>query len=299
MARRILPAQSALRPPEQNSLAGGRPDSASSLQIWNKNLQLSPKEILFNWEESSELMDEVSYVNQGREKIDQAVIVLAPSMLRIVLTVKANLPNPKDQRDWLAKHVDWDFRRISELCIVAESYQLLNPQNRLTGEAELRRYGWSNALKLAYVRNPEARQQIWESACGDTPRASYRQVLKALHQYRSPLHLEAPVPDQNLHEGIAVLRASWEALQNLQHSPYQAPQTRLALEQVKSLEKKLPSLKRTLMERLKTPSNPSNPPTSPTPPEKPLPQSPDTPQHPDKSNSPNAKSKTRERLDWR
>ena len=259
MARRILSAQSALRPSEQHSLEDGGINSlALPSQDWNAALQLRPDQVLFNWDNNNDLMREVAFVNHAREKLDEAAVKIAPAMLRIVLTVKENVADAKSQRAWLAKHVDWDFRRISELCIVAESYGLLDSQRRLAGVAELQLYGWSNALKLAYVRNSEDRQRIWQIACNSAPRASYRRVLKVLQEYRSPQQLETPVSSpptvNHLHESIAALRASWEALQKLQHIQH-PEQARLALQHVKLLEKKLPQLKRTLTQRLHAPTS--------------------------------------------
>ena len=80
----------------------------------------------------------------------------------------------------MGDHLNLDFRRVSELCIVADSYRLLDSGQRRQGEREIATYGWSKALKLAHVRNPEDRRQVWESACGGGGSASYRAVLESI-----------------------------------------------------------------------------------------------------------------------
>src|SRR5262249_16353186 len=115
-----------------------------------------------------------------------------PSILRIVLTVKENVPDPKAQRTFLGEHLQVDFRRVSELCIVADSYNLLDPQHRLLGAREIERYGWSIALKLSAVRDLHDRPDLWQRACAGRPRAAYRDVLEEIRRYRERKLIAAP-----------------------------------------------------------------------------------------------------------
>ncbi|MDH5752398.1 MAG: hypothetical protein OEZ59_08275, partial [Deltaproteobacteria bacterium] len=172
MARRILSADSALMPQGQTSLHSTQPPEIRKGFIqeiqsrWEQMRALSEEMVLFDWDNRSALMSEIEWVNSARERLDEAYFKVAPSMLRIVLTVKENLHDPVEQRSFLVNNLDWDLRRVSELCIVADSYGLLDQQRRRQGEEELRIYGWSNSLKLAYVRDPRDRLEIWDRAGG-------------------------------------------------------------------------------------------------------------------------------------
>ncbi len=177
-------------------------------------------------------------------------------MLRIVLTVKANVAGAKAQRAFLAEHVDWDFRRISELCIVAESYGLLDPGRRPGGEEELRRYGWSNALKLAYVRDSTERREIWERARGGRERASYRDVLEELRRFRERKLIQAPRPSAEIGTRITTrinsARGHVETLHTLSTDLSSPDACREALKEVSLAQRELATLKRELKDRMES-----------------------------------------------
>ena len=204
MAKRILSADSALMPNAQASLSPSvrtehKGDFMKSLaEKWSAAMAGETPSLLFDWEDQRGLRNEIEFINSAQATLDEAAVKLAPSLLRIVLTVKANLGDPAQQRAYLAEHLRLDFRRISELCIVADSYGLLDADYRKKGEHEIANYGWSNALKLAYVRDPYERREIWERACAGKPAASYRAVLEEIRRFRERKQIAAPVPREEL-----------------------------------------------------------------------------------------------------
>jgi hypothetical protein len=256
MARRILSAESALMPAAQAPLSAAARTEAprgffSWLQErWNALLGLREDEVLFDWDDRTALMGEIAFVNQAHERLDEAVLKLAPSMLRIVLTVKANLDQPGEQRAFLAEHVSWDLRRISELCIVADSYGLLAPGRRAAGNREIARYGWSSALKLAYVREPAARQEIWERACDGSGRASYRDVLEELRRFRERKLIGPPASSADVSARLDAARYTFDALMVCAHDLSAPQRCQEALAQVSQAQRELGRLKRALQERL-------------------------------------------------
>jgi hypothetical protein len=256
MARRILSADSALAPPTQASLGGaGRGDSRGAFfqwlhERWSALLGLSPHEVLFDWNDRTALMSEIEFVNQARERLDEAALRLAPSMLRIVLTVKANLPDAGEQRAFLAEHVDWDLRRISELCIAADSYGLLDPAQREAGSREIARYGWSCALKLAYVRDPDERREVWDRARGMHAHASYRAVLEEIRRLRERKLIGPPASSGEVALRVDTVRERLGALEGSLRHLVRPEQIGAALEQVAQTQHELGRLKRALQERL-------------------------------------------------
>ena len=276
MARRILSADSALTPAAQSSLQN-EPGPAPSSTVQNSvqsSLQTSvrtenpsgglvsglesrwhlfrPSEgkVLFDWEDRRELYTEIEFVNRVRERMDEAAVKIAPSMLRIALTVKANVEGAKAQRAFLAEHVDWDFRRISELCIVAESYGLLEAGRRTRGEQELRSYGWSNALKLAYVPNPLERVEIWDRARGGSEKASYRAVLEEIRRFRERKLVAPPSPLEEVGAQIASARGHFDSLNTLSADLSTPDNCRLALKELSQTQRELSGLRRVLKERM-------------------------------------------------
>ena len=285
MARRILPADSALMPSAQAPLQSPRqsaqqstrqsprnlpvqplPAASTSVRTefhggrggllpglderWNQALALAPGEVLFDWEDRSALMSEIAFVNQAREKLDEAVLKIAPAMLRIVLTVKAHVPAPKAQRAFLAEHMEWDLRRISELCIVADSYGLLEPGQRREGQGEIERYGWSNALKLAYVRDPAERADLWERARRGKPKASYRAILEEIKRFRERKMIGPPPPQEDLGQRLLATKTEFAALESLGPNLTAPEEYQEALRHVSKAQQELSRLKRTLKERL-------------------------------------------------
>jgi hypothetical protein len=256
MARRILSADSALMPNAQASLHadGFAPAHAGFFgglqERWRGALHLHPCEVLFDWADRRALMEEIAFVNEARERIDEAALRVAPAMLRIVLTVKEYLPDPTAQRGFLARHVDWDLRRISELCIAADSYGLLEPSHRVAGEREIQRYGWSSALKLAYVRERADRIEIWERAAGGRERASYRAVLEEMRRYRERKLLAPPAPPEEVQARLGALRRQLDALAALTGDLSAPESCRAALRQVATAQRELGRLKRALRERM-------------------------------------------------
>ncbi|HUJ73261.1 MAG TPA: hypothetical protein VL359_00325, partial [bacterium] len=184
MPRRILSADAALVPHQQVSLTMPVPEARSPLlQELQARWQKGPPAPL-EWRDRGGLLAEIDLVNRAQQVLDEAAIKIAPVLLRIVLAVKEHLPLPAAQRAFLAEHLHLDFRRLSELCIVAESYALLDAQRREEGAREIERYGWSIALKLAYVRDPHDRADLWRRASAGRPKAAYRDVLEQIHLYR-------------------------------------------------------------------------------------------------------------------
>ncbi len=256
MARRILSADTALMPQAQPSLqsAGHGEFRGGFFQWlqdrWSTMLNLRPEELLFDWNDPTALMNEIAFVNQTRERLDEAAVKIAPSMLRIVLTVKAHLDDPQAQRAFLAEHVDWDFRRISELCIVADSYGLLDLARREHGSREIQRYGWSNALKLAYVRDPADRHDLWERARGTRERASYRAVLEEMRRFRERKQIGPPAGEAEVAGHLDAVRDSLGALQTASRELSTPEQYQALLGEVKTAHRELGRLKRAIQERI-------------------------------------------------
>jgi len=257
MARRILSADSALAPQSQVSLGTAAPMEIrggfmQELQArWQDMRSLGLDRVLFDWQERSGLMREISWVNQARERLDEAFLKVAPSMLRIVLTVKQNLPDPAEQRAFLAEHLDWDLKRVSELCITADSYGLLDPGPRKPGEEEIRQYGWSNALKLAYVRDARTRREIWDAARNGAPRASYRALLEELRRFRERKLIGPPPPARELGERLSAAKEGFDALQSLANRLGRADGMADALATVTRVQRDLNQFRKALQERLK------------------------------------------------
>ncbi len=218
---------------------------------WNTLLQQNNTP-LFNWKNPDALMREVTFVNSVQEKMDEVVARIAPSMLRIVNTVRANLPSQKSQREWISKHLNWDFRRISELCIVASSYNLLNPHTRQQGAAEMQRYGWSSALKLAYIRTPAERGEIWRAACAGRPRASYRDVLNQINSLRNKPSLpqSASLTSDDIDMRLNNIRTNMAGLGALTEQITDPQNTKAALQRVSTLQRELQHLKKALQGHL-------------------------------------------------
>jgi hypothetical protein len=271
MARRILSADAALMPQSQVSLTSPaavtraeiRPHLFSELQLrWNGvnapgagDTQPGGDAVrLFDWDDRSALMAEIDLMNRAQAVLDEAAVKIAPCLLRIVLTVKAHLADPKEQRAFLGEHLDLDFRRISELCIVAESYGLLDPRRRESGAREIERYGWSNALKLAYVRDARDRQHLWERACAGRPRAGYRDVLEQIQLYRDRKLIAAP--GAQAPERKELVKRVGEAKDHVVELAALAPRLRSrmdyehAIELLESVQKELSSLRRAFQDRL-------------------------------------------------
>ena len=258
MARRILSAESVLQTQSQNSL-----DSLSPAEVrggfmhevqsrWAEMRELGLDQVLFDWQDRHGLMREIQWVNQARERLDEAFLKVAPSMLRIVLTVKENLTEAPEQRAFLAEHLDWDLRRVSELCIAADTYGLLNPEQRPRGEEEIRRYGWSNSLKLAYVRDPSSRREIWENARDGKPRASYRALLEELRRFRERKLIGPPPPARLIGEQLFAAKQGFDHLDSLSTSLGRTEGLTDALNTVTEVQRHLSQLRKTLQERLKS-----------------------------------------------
>lgn len=261
MARRILSADSALLPQAQSSLgapaANGEPRSELRggffnwlQERWAHLLALKPADVLFDWDDRAALMAEIAFVNQTRERLDEAALKIAPSMLRIVLTVKANVADPRDQRAFIADHVDWDLRRVSELCIVADRYGLLDPDRREDGRREIARYGWSSALKLAYVADPAERREIWDRARNGRDQATYRAVLEEIRRFRDRRLIGPPATVQDVGTRLNAVVQSMEALTASTHDLSSAQRYQDALDQVARAQRELARLRRALRERM-------------------------------------------------
>jgi len=281
MARRILSADAALVPHSQATLRGGtRPEQSPShapghasgngsalapalfgaIQArWlERSLGALPPD-LFDWEDRAALTEEIAFVNRAQSLLDEASLKIAPSVLRIVLTVKANLPAAAEQRRFLAENLALDFRRLSELCIVADSYGLLDLTARAEGELEIQRYGWSKALKLAHVRDPVERREIWRRACAQangagSETASYRTVLEEIRRFRERKQI-GPPPSQavqrfDLAPALRSARLAFAHLDRALRNDQSRETCADALDQVNRLRRDLDSLKRALQERL-------------------------------------------------
>jgi hypothetical protein len=271
MARRILSADAVLTPQSQVSLTTPaafarpvetRPQLFHELQQrWsgamtpaNGDAHSESGAALFDWHDRTALLAEIDLINRAQGVLDEAAVKIAPCLLRIVLTVKANLSDPKAQRAFLADHLQLDFRRISELCIVAESYGLLDAQQRDAGAREIERYGWSNALKLAYVRGPRDRQELWERACAGRARAGYRDVLEQIQLFRERKLIAAPTPQEAQRKDL--VRRLTDTQEHVSRLVAIAPRLRSrmdyehALELLENVQRELGPLKRALQERM-------------------------------------------------
>jgi hypothetical protein len=255
MAKRILSADSALMPTTQISLAPSvRTEThggflARLQERWSSALSLPGGGLLFDWEDKRALMGEIEFINGAQAAVDEAAVKLAPSMLRVVLTVKSNLPTPAEQRAFLAEHMRMDFRRISELCIVADSYGLLDADCRREGERELQKYGWSNALKLAYVRDPHDRRDIWERACGGKPTASYRAVLQEIRHFRERKLIAPPAPAEEIEERLGAVRKLFSTFNGAAKHLHSREEIREALQELERVQRELGQLKRALKDQ--------------------------------------------------
>jgi hypothetical protein len=207
---------------------------------------------LFDWADRSALMAEIDLVNRAQTVLDEAAAKIAPSVLRIVLTVKEHLRDPKAQRAFLADHLRVDFRRISELCIVADSFSLLDPHQRTLGAREIERYGWSIALKLAYVRDPHDRSDLWQRACAGRPRAAYRDVLEEIRRFRErkliggPVSLDANTDEDRLNDRLGNAREAFTHFDNLTRHLRGPKDYEAAVETLETLQKELNRIRRTL-----------------------------------------------------
>ncbi len=258
MAKRILSADSALMPGAQPALASSvrteqRGDFLKTLEKhWQDTLSSEERSPLFDWEDQRAMREEIDFVNSAQATLDEAAVKLAPSLLRIVLTVKANIASPADQRAFLAEHLKLDFRRISELCIVADSYGLLDEDYRRKGEREISKYGWSNALKLAYVRDPYDRRDIWERACNGRPAAGYRAVLEEMRRFRGRKLIGPPAGREELEARLGAARKLFSHFSGAANQLSSRDGLRQALTGLDELQKELNLLKRALRERFET-----------------------------------------------
>ena len=219
---------------------------------------LSPQ-ALFDWDDRRALLDEIAFVNRAQSMLDEASVKIAPSVLKIVLTVKQHLPDPSAQRAFLADHLTLDFRRISELCIVADSYCLLDPARRAEGEQEIVRYGWSKALKLAHVPDPHERRDTWRRACAGADAASYRAVLEEIRRLRERKPVgpaaEPSAPQGSVHDVAVVFSSTRDAFTLLERAldnirPASRESCALALREVSHLKRELDHLRSTLQHRV-------------------------------------------------
>jgi hypothetical protein len=287
MARRILSADAALVPhsqaplrhgvrpangsngsgavPAQGSTVGPALFGAIQARWLERSLGAMPP-ALFDWQDQRPMLDEIAFVNRAQGLLDEASVKIAPSVLRIVLTVKANVPDAAGQRAFLAEHLALDFRRLSELCIVADSYGLLDLTARMEGEKEISRYGWSKALKLAHVRDPLERREIWRRACahagadangggGGSESASYRSVLEEIRRFRERKQI-GPLTGKGLNGAfdlaptLTSARLAFAHLDRTLRNDQSRGTCADALDQVNRLRRDLETLKRALQERL-------------------------------------------------
>ena len=251
MARRILSADSALMPHTQFSLtsvpvAAAPPILQEINQRWNGGATG-----LFDWGDRTALLAEIDLVNRAQDVLDEAAVKIAPSLLRIVMTVKQNVSDPREQRAFLGEHLRLDFRRVSELCIAADSYSLLDPRLREAGAKEIERYGWSVALKLAHVHDANDRADLWKRACAGRPKAAYRDVLAEIQRFRerkliaAPETLEEALPDR-LGSARAVF-SEFDSLARQLRGPKDYAQAVAALER---LQRELKRIRRSLREAI-------------------------------------------------
>lgn len=269
MAKRILSADAALVAHAQVSLgnagnAGSHGNSENSVRTekntlletvqahWAQSQQLHSGALLFDWEDQRALFEEIAFVNRTQSRLDEVAVKIAPVLLRIVLTVKEHLPSPKEQRAFLLEHLELDFRRISELCIVADSYALLDPDNRQAGEREIVRYGWSKALKLAHVPNARERRDIWEAACNGKPVASYRAVLEEIRRFRERKLIGPPAPASQVQAHLGAARETFSRFSGLAARLNSRQEVQDALKELGAVRRELGRLNRVLQERLDT-----------------------------------------------
>ena len=256
MAKRILSADSALVARTQSSLGNSvrtetRGDLFSRLEEhWRDALEQSADKLLYDWQDQGAMRRDIEFVNTVQTKMDEAAVRVAPTLLRIVLTVKENLDTPKAQRAFLADHLELDFRRISELCIVADSYGLLLPDYRRQGESEIARYGWSKALKLAYVREPADRAMIWDNARSGRPSASYRAVLEEIKRFRERKLIGPPMPRIEVDTRLASVKSHYLELSQAAERLEGTEDFRQTLRQVDAMRRELGRLKRALEDQL-------------------------------------------------
>ncbi len=256
MARRILSADSVLVPQPQASLRDSvrTEGRAHILQLLNQKWMglpaLTPGQLLFDWAESGALQEEIAFVNHAQAFMDEAAVKIAPSVLRIVLTVKHHLPEPQAQRAYLGEKLALDFRRISELSIVAESYGLLDPAQREQGAREIEHYGWSKALKLAYVRDPEARRDIWGRACGLGHSASYRAVLEEIRRFRERRLIAPPMAEDRVEGLIADAVDRIDTFKRRAAHLQSRDDVLEALHELRRVQRELGQVKRALQDKL-------------------------------------------------
>ncbi len=255
MARRILSADDLLVPRRQTSLDPSvrteAPDwIARELHDRWSSPAPSTRQALFDWQDQSALLAEIELVNRAQKVLDEASLKIAPSVLRIVLTVKKHIPDGTEQRAFLAEHLDLDFRRISELCIVAESYGLLAPERRHEGMREILTYGWSKALKLAHVPAAQDRHHIWEQASGGRNTASYRAVLEEIRRFRERKLLQAPPRQEHLETRLGAARDSFSKFTRATNELSSRDDYETALKELGQVQRELNRIKRALREEL-------------------------------------------------
>lgn len=255
MARRILSADDLLVPRRQTSLDHSvrteAPDwIARELHDRWSAPALPARQVLFDWQDQSALLAEIDLVNQAQKVLDEASVKIAPSVLRIVLTVKKHIPDGSEQRAFLAEHLELDFRRISELCIVAESYGLLALERRHEGMREILTYGWSKALKLAHVPEPQDRRHIWEQACGGRNTASYRAVLEEIRRFRERKLLQAPPHQEHLEARLGAAREHFSRFTHATSKLNSRADFETALKELGQVQRELNRIKRALREEL-------------------------------------------------
>lgn len=255
MVKRILSADSALMPSAQPALSPSvrteqKGNPLTNLEErWSRTMAVEAEDVLFDWRDQRALKDEIDFINRAQHTLDEAAVRLAPSLLRVVLTVKANLATPAEQRAFLTDHLRLDFRRISELCIVADSYGLLDADYRRKGERELAKYGWSNALKLAYVRDPYERRDIWERACAGKPTASYRAVLEEIRRFRERKLIGPPVPREALNAHLANARKLFTRFASAADRLDSRASLQNAIAELEQLQKELGQVRRALKDQ--------------------------------------------------
>ena len=257
MARRILSADAALVPQPQNSLDVSVRTETDTLPLsirsrWIDRGSYRAAATIFDWEDRTQLMQEIAFVNRAQDFLDEAAIKIAPSVLRIVLTVKQNLADAPSQREFLREHLALDFRRISELCITAESYRLTDSDHAAEGEKEISRYGWSKALKLAHVRDANDRRDIWRRACGKRKTASYRAVLEEIRRFRGRKLISPAPQDWPMGDRLSAARSAFANLDGMSKKLHTRHACQDALRELGRVQKELVACKRALNERIES-----------------------------------------------
>ena len=256
MAKRILSADSVLVSQPQPSLVTSvRTELPAGFlhtlqRKWRDLDVLGPETLLFAWEEGGALAEEIAFVNRAQAFLDEAAVKIAPSVLRIVLTVQRHLPDRRRQRAYLGEKLALDFRRVSELCIVADSYGLLAPERRAAGEREIERYGWSKALKLAHVRDPADRADIWERACNGRGSAGYRAVLEEIRRFRERKLIGPPVAEPRFEALLSSATGRFDALRARAARLDSREALQDALREVRQVQRDLVQVRRALREKL-------------------------------------------------